>query len=134
MAIPEIHEMYDTEQVGVERIQGAVERVTFHNPENGFSVLRVKVEGHQDKVYGKQFKAHQGLKSIPPNTLEGLEKYLGSGLIKGIGANTAKVLIKNFGEEVLTVLENEPDRFMVLSGIGTKRKKQILSSWASNYG
>lgn len=147
--------MYDAQIESAERIHGVVERVTFHNPENGFCVLKVKVqaqqdlvtvvgnaptisagehiecsgEWHQDKVYGQQFKANHYLKSIAPSTLEGMEKYLGSGLIKGIGAHTAKILIKNFGENVFTVLENEPERLMELSGIGAKRKEQIIRSW-----
>lgn len=148
--------MYDAQITNAERINGIVERVTFHNPDNGFCVLRVRAKGHQDlvtivgnapsiaagehiecsgewhqdKIYGQQFKASDYLKSTPPNTLEGIEMYLGSGLIKGIGAQTANILIKTFGEEIFSVLENEPNRLMELSGIGAKRKKQIIRSWA----
>jgi exodeoxyribonuclease V alpha subunit len=81
-------------------------------------------------VYGRQFKAHQSLKSIPPTTLEGMEHYLGSGSVKGIGAHTAKILIQAFGEETFNVLDKDPDRVMGLTGIGIKRKKQILNAWA----
>lgn len=147
--------MHDTQIANAERIKGIVEHVTFHNPENGFCVLRVKAQGyqdlvtivgnapgisegvhidcsgewHQDKTYGQQFKANHYLNSLPPSTLEGMEKYLASGLIKGIGDHIAKILIKAFGENVFTVLENEPHRLMTLSGIGAKRKKQIIRSW-----
>lgn len=148
--------MQETPSITSECIQGVVERVTFHNPENGFCVLRVNVQGHQDlvtivghaptisagenveclgewqrdKVYGQQFKAHHELKLIPPNTIEGMEKYLGSGLVKGIGPHTANILIKAFGKDVFTVLENEPDRLLDLPGMGIKRKQQIIHSWA----
>ena len=94
----------------VERLSGSVERVTFHSEESGFCVLRVKVKGqrelitvigstasitpgeyvecigiwHNDRTHGLQFKANQ-LKVVPPSTLEGIEKYLGSGMVEGIG-------------------------------------------------
>lgn len=139
----------------LECIQGIVERVTFHNPENGFCVLRLKIhnqntlvtlvahvvnissgeyiecrgEWQQDKTYGKQFKAHY-LKSILPHTLEGIEKFLGSGLVKGVGPHTANILIKAFGEDVFNVLENQPDRLLALPGIREKRKKQIILSFS----
>jgi len=146
--------MQDEQIMSTERIQGTVERVTFHNPENGFCVIKVSIKGHhdlitivgnapkiaagehieclgdwhQDKVYGKQFKASQ-FNLIPPSSLEGIEKYLGSGLVRGVGFQTARILTQAFGEEVFNVLENEPERLMALSGIPIKRKKQILDSW-----
>jgi exodeoxyribonuclease V alpha subunit len=104
-----------------EYISGIIERITYHNPDNGFCVLRIKVKGHRDLItvtgnvpsalvgeyikcsgiwyndrnHGKQFKAHF-IKSLPPDTLEGIEKYLGSGLIKGIGPYFAKKLVLAF--------------------------------------
>ncbi|HEX4045318.1 MAG TPA: ATP-dependent RecD-like DNA helicase [Gammaproteobacteria bacterium] len=137
-----------------ERLQGFVERITFHNPDSGFCVLRVKVQGVQDlvavvanvpsiaageyieclgdwnhdKTYGRQFKC-SSLTFVPPNTLEGIEKYLGSGLVKGVGSHTAKILMKAFGENVLTVLDNEPERLLEVAGIGKKKQKQISRSW-----
>src|SRR5215471_14729371 len=105
-----------------EQISGLIERVTFHNDESGFCVLRVKVKGQRDDVtvvgslpsvtagewlvadgwwvrdkeHGLQFKA-TGLKTVPPTTAEGIERYLGSGLVKGIGPILAKKLVGHFG-------------------------------------
>lgn len=136
-------------------LHGVVEYVTFHNPENGFCVLKIKAVGHsdpvtvvgslptisagehlecsgewhQDKTYGRQFKANHYLKTVPPSALVDMERYLGSGLIKGIGAPTAKKLIEAFGEEVFKVFEHEPERLLALPGIDAKRKKQMLASW-----
>lgn len=139
----------------LERISGSIERVTFHSEESGFCVLRVKVKGHQDLVtvvgsaasvmpgeyvecmggwindrtHGMQFKANL-LKVVPPSTLEGIEKYLGSGMVKGIGPHFAKVLVKAFKNHVFTIIENEPDRLLTLPGIGKKRVEKITSAWA----
>lgn len=139
----------------VERLAGSVERVTFHSEESGFCVLRAKVKGHRDLVtvvgsaasitpgefieclgswhndrtHGLQFKARQ-LKVVPPSTVEGIEKYLGSGMVKGIGPHFAKVLVKAFGENVFTVIENDPEKMLSLPGIGEKRVEKITSAWA----
>lgn len=141
--------------VPTERVSGSVERVTFHSDESGFCVLRVKVNGHRDlvtvigsaasitagefvecsgswhndKTHGLQFKS-TFLKVIPPTTLEGIEKYLGSGMVKGIGPHFAKVLVKAFKEDVFNVIENEPERLKNLPGIGVKRIEKITSAWA----
>jgi len=138
-----------------ERVQGSVERVTFHSEETGFCVLRIKVKGHRDLVtvignaasinageyiecqgiwvndrkHGLQFKT-QHLKTVPPTTLEGIEKYLGSGMVKGIGPHFAKKLVKAFGEAVFDVIENDPDRLTELAGIGRKRKERVTTAWA----
>ena len=126
-----------TEQVAHERLSGAVERVTFHSEESDFCVLRVKVKGRHelttvigsaasitpgeyvegvgiwtnDRTHGLQFKAHQ-LKVVQPTTLEVIEKYLGSGMVKGIGPHFAKVLVKAFKEELFTVIEESPERLL----------------------
>src|SRR3954467_12613937 len=118
-----------------EALAGLVERVTFHNPETGFCVLRVKVRGQRelvtvvgaaalisagefvqasgtwinDRTHGLQFKA-AFLKAAPPTTLEGIEKYLGSGMVKGIGPVYAGRLVAAFGEAVFDLIENEPAR------------------------
>lgn len=139
----------------LETIAGSIERVTFHSEETGFCVLKTKVKGQRELVtiignaanitagefveccgmwvnnseHGIQFKAEQ-LKTMPPATLEGIEKYLGSGLIKGIGPHFAKVLIRAFGENVFDVIESEPERLMRLAGIGAKRKDMIITAWA----
>ncbi len=139
----------------VERLQGSVERVTFHSEVSGFCVLRVKVRGQYDLVtvvgtaavvtageyvecegwwnndreHGLQFKA-QYLRIVPPSTLEGIEKYLGSGMVKGIGPHFARKLVKSFGEAVFAIIEHEPDKLLELDGIGVKRKERITQAWA----
>ena len=117
-----------------DQISGLIERVTFHSDESGFCVLRVKAKGQRDditvvgslpsvtagewltaegwwvrdKEHGLQFKATT-LKTVPPTTAEGIERYLGSGLVKGIGPILAKKLVGRFGADVLTVIENRPE-------------------------
>ncbi len=129
--------------------------MTFHSEESGFCVLRVKVKGHRElvtcigsaasitpgefvecvgvwhnnKTHGLQFKSTY-LKVVPPSTLEGIEKYLGSGMVKGIGPHFAKVLVKAFKEEVFEIIETEPERLRTLPGIGPKRIDKITSAWA----
>ena len=138
-----------------EPLSGLVERVTFHSPETGFCVLRVKVRGHRELVtvlgsaasiqpgefiqasgrwdnhreHGIQFKT-TFLKVMPPSSIEGIEKYLGSGMIKGIGPHFAKKLVEAFGEEVFDVIETAPERLRKLDGIGPKRVERITSGWA----
>ena len=140
---------------GVEILAGLVERVTFHNEENGFAVLRVKARGKRDLVtvvghaavisagefiqasgdwsndrqHGLQFRA-RFLKAMPPTTIEGIEKYLGSGMIRGIGPVYAKKLIRAFGEKVFDIIEAEPDRLREVTGIGPKRAEGIVAGWA----
>ncbi len=67
---------------------------------------------------------------MPPTTLEGIEKYLGSGMIKGIGLHFAKKLVKVFGETVFDVIEQTPERLLELPGIGKKRQEKVTSAWA----
>lgn len=138
-----------------ERLSAIVERVTYHSDATGFCVLRVRakqchdmvtVVGYvasiapgetikgtgswiQDKKHGLQFKATQ-LEVIQPTSLEGIEKYLGSGMVKGIGPFFAKKLVTAFGEAVFDVIEQQPERLMELEGIGDKRKEQVLAAWA----
>lgn len=138
-----------------EPLAGLVERVTFHSPETGFCVIRVKVRGHREPVtvvgtaaaiqpgeyvqasgrwdrhreHGIQFKAAY-LRTSPPNTLEGIERYLGSGLIKGIGPHFARKLVKSFGEKVFDVIESEPGRLSEVEGIGRVRIGRITAGWA----
>ena len=138
-----------------EVITGLVERVTYHNAENGFCVLRVNVKGHKDLVtivgnlhmisagefvqasgswihdrqHGNQFKA-QFLKSTPPTSLEGIERYLASGMIKGVGPVYAKKLIAAFGGDVFEVIEAYPERLRQVTGIGQSRATQIIKGWA----
>jgi exodeoxyribonuclease V alpha subunit len=139
-----------------EQLAGSVERVTFHSEETGFCVLRVKVRGHRDletvvgtapaitpgeyvdcegwwvtdRTYGLQFKTVQ-LRVVPPTTLEGIEKYLGSGMVKGIGPHFATKLVRAFGEQVFDVIEQTPERLTELDGIGPKRKQRVVDAWAA---
>jgi exodeoxyribonuclease V alpha subunit len=132
-----------------------VERVTFHNEENGFCVLRVKARGHRDLVtvvghsaaiaagewitatgewfndrtHGLQFKA-RFLKTTPPTTAEGIEKYLSSGMIRGIGPVYAKKMVKAFGEQVFDIIEANPERLREVDGIGAVRAQRITAAWA----
>ena len=138
-----------------EAMAGLLERVTFHNPETGFCVLRVKARGQRDlitvvghaamiaagefvqmsgrwtndRTHGLQFKAGF-LKASPPTTLEGIERYLGSGMIRGIGPIYARRLIKAFGEAVFELIEQQPDRLREVTGIGPKRAARIIAGWA----
>ena len=142
-------------QAPTDRLAGSVERVTFHSEESGFCVLRVKVRGERDLItvigsaasvtpgeyiecegvwvndrqHGLQFKT-QTLRVIPPRTLEGIERYLGSGMVKGIGPHFARKLIAAFGERVFDVIEDTPDLMLELDGIGPKRKERVTRAWA----
>src|SRR6202163_909220 len=137
-----------------EEISGVIERVTFHNEESGFCVLRVKTKGHReettvvgslpsvtagewmaaegqwvrDKEHGLQFKAST-MKTVPPTTAEGIERYLGSGWFKGIGPILAKKLVGRFGAEVLAVIENRAAELQTVDGIGPKRRERIAHAW-----
>jgi len=82
-----------------------------------------------DRIHGVQFKA-SFLKAAPPTTIEGIEKYLGSGMIRGIGPVYAKKLVRAFGEAVFDVIQQEPDRLREVTGIGPKRAERIIAGWA----
>ena len=138
-----------------EVLAGLIERVTFHNAANGFCVLRIKARGHHelitvvgyaaticagewitaagewvnDRTHGQQFKT-SFLRSSAPTTTEGIEKYLGSGMIRGIGPVYARKMVKAFGEKVFDVIEAEPDRLREVTGIGPMRAKRITGAWA----
>ncbi|HEY0204088.1 MAG TPA: ATP-dependent RecD-like DNA helicase [Acetobacteraceae bacterium] len=138
-----------------ETLSGLVERVTYHNPENGFCVLRVKARGQRDLVavvghaaainagefvsatgwwttdrdHGLQFKA-ASVTTTQPTTLEGIEKYLGSGMIRGIGPVYARALVGAFGDAVFDLIEQEPKRLREVTGIGAKRAARIVAGWA----
>lgn len=139
----------------LEKVAGPVERVTFHSELNGYCVLRLKVKGEQDLVtvighapsvspgeyaaasgiwvmdreYGRQFKA-TFLKIYAPTTAKGIEKYLGSGMVKGIGPVCAKRLVSAFGTDVFDVIEKTPEWLRELKGIGPKRIEKITKGWA----
>src|SRR5712675_2112250 len=138
-----------------EVLAGLVERVTYHNAENGFCVLRAKARGHRDLVtivghaatiaagewitasgewindrtHGQQFKA-RFLRTSLPDSADGIEKYLSSGMIRGVGPAYAKRLVRAFGEKVFDVIEATPDRLREVDGIGPVRAASILAAWA----
>jgi exodeoxyribonuclease V alpha subunit len=109
-------------------LAGPVERVTFHNEESGFCVVRIKARGHRE-LHGQQFKA-KFLKTSEPTSLDGIEKYLGSGMIRGIGPVYAKKLVRAFGEKVFDTIEAEPERLREVTGIGAVRASRITAAWA----
>lgn len=136
----------------MEKIEGVVEEIIFHNEGNGYTVLslkagaerttcvgtlptlaageRLRVEGewteHPD--YGRQLRI-RSFESVQPTTRAGIERYLGSGLIKGVGAATAKLIVHAFGEETLAVLDEAPQRLTQIPGIGPKRAAMIIQSY-----
>ena len=135
-------------------LAGLIERVTFHNEETGFAVLRVKVKGRRelatvvgslasvsagewitaqgrwvrDSEHGLQLSA-TFLECTPPSSREGIEKYLGSGMIKGIGPVYAKKMVERFGEEVFTIIAESSARLEEISGIGPERRRRIKDAW-----
>ncbi|WP_419537140.1 ATP-dependent RecD-like DNA helicase [Endozoicomonas sp.] len=155
MDITPAHSPRHTDHQPVVHLQGSVERVTFHSEASGFFVIRVKCKGQRELVtmtgstpsitpgefvdasgiwfndhkHGVQFKVKH-IKTVTPNTLEGIEKYLGSGMVKGIGPHFAKRLVKAFGEQVFDIIEANPERLMELEGIGKKRREKITSAWS----
>ena len=136
-------------------LQGQIERITYTNDENGFTIAKVKVYGRRDLVtvvgnllaptpgeilkmqgewathpkYGEQFRVVH-YKSLVPASVYGIEKYLGSGLIKGIGPVMAKRIVKAFGKETLDVIEQEIKKLIEVEGIGKKRVEMIRKAWA----
>jgi exodeoxyribonuclease V alpha subunit len=136
-------------------LSGLVERVTFHNEDTGFAVLKVKVKGRRDLVavvgvvaavspgewitaegrwernreHGMQLRA-TNIRCQAPTSLEGIEKYLGSGLIRGIGPVYAKKMVAKFGEKIFDVIESASARLQEVEGIGEGRRQQIKGAWA----
>src|SRR5690349_9590212 len=139
----------------VEALAGTIERVTFHNDENGFCVLKVQARGKRDlvtvvghapaigagewitatgawvsdRVHGLQFKANV-LKATPPTGAEGIEKYLASGQMRGIGPAMAKRIVAAFGVDTFEIIEASPERLTEVQGIGPWRASKIVSGWA----
>ncbi|AGY59637.1 ATP-dependent RecD-like DNA helicase [Gloeobacter kilaueensis] len=137
-----------------ETLAGVVERVTFHNAQNGYTIARVAVRGHSDLVtvagnfaqlqpgqtmqfwgfwkdhpqYGPQFQAHRH-EETRPATLAGLEKYLGSGLIRGVGPVTARRIVAHFGLQTLDIIETACGRLIEVPGVGAHRVRLIQAAW-----
>ena len=138
----------------MDTLQGPVERITFYNAENGYTVLRLHVPGYDELVtvvgnlpevqpgeslqltgmwmnhpkHGKQFKAER-CEQVLPATIEGLKKYLGSGLIKGVGPVTAGRIVKKFGLQTLDVLDHHPEQLRLVLGVGPVRAESIGLAW-----
>ncbi|MBP3277375.1 MAG: ATP-dependent RecD-like DNA helicase [Butyrivibrio sp.] len=138
----------------MQKIRCVVERITYQNPENGYSVLKCRVKDYSDLVpvignlldanvgsvllvegnwkvdtkYGKQFLAENWEETLPA-TVYGMEKYLGSGLIKGVGPKFAKRIVQKFGVDTFTVIEDNIELLIEVEGIGNKRIQMIAESW-----
>ena len=137
-----------------ETLNGLIERVTYHNPENGFAVLKVKVKGRQDLVtvvgnttsvtagehleatgrwvvdrdHGQQFKADE-LKTTHPASAEGIERYLASGAIRSIGPKLAAKIVKIYKDRTLEIFDKYPNLLLHIKGIGRERLRRIKQSW-----
>ena len=137
-----------------ETLNGFIERVTYHNPENGFAVLKVKVKGREelvsvigsttsvtagehvdaigrwviDRQHGQQFKADE-LKTTHPASAEGIEKYLASGAVRSIGPKLAEKIVSVYKERTLDIFENYSDMLLHVKGIGQGRLRRIRQSW-----
>jgi exodeoxyribonuclease V alpha subunit len=140
-------------------LSGTIERVTYHNAENGFAVLRVKAKGRKepatvvgraasvvagerieaagqwvaDPQRGLQFKADT-IATTPPASAAGIERYLASGLVRGIGPETAKKLVAAFGRDTLRILDSEPEKLDGIAGLSAERARLIKEGWAAQRG
>ena len=138
----------------MDHLRCVVERITYQNTENGYSVIKCRAKGYQDLVtvvgsmpdvhvgsvlylggswkidakYGRQFSMETFEETLPA-TVFGIEKYLGSGLVKGVGPKFAGRIVKQFGADTLNVIEEEPDRLLEVAGIGKVRVERIKKSW-----
>ena len=136
------------------KVRCVVERITYQNPDNGYTVLKVRIKGYDDLVplvgnlfdanvgsvllaegnwkvdakYGRQFVAESWEETMPA-TIYGIEKYLGSGLIKGVGPKFAKRIVQKFGTDTLEIIETDIKKLLEVEGIGKKRVDQIAESW-----
>jgi exodeoxyribonuclease V alpha subunit len=141
--------------VNTEKLRGVIERITYHNEENGYTVAQLAPDGKPFTVpiignmlgihvgesveltgrwtahpqYGRQFEA-ANVRTVLPATIAGIEKYLGSGLIKGVGPVTAKRIVGHFGLATLHVIEEAPERLNEVPGVGRKRVTLITRAWA----
>ena len=138
----------------MEHMRCVVERITYTNTENGYTVLKVSAKNYNDLVtvvgimpdthvgsvlslegfwkmdakYGRQFSVERFEETLPA-TVYGIEKYLGSGLIKGVGPKFAKRIVQKFGKDTLDVIEDTPDELIKVEGIGKIRVERIKKSW-----
>ena len=140
-------------------LRGTLERVVFHNDENGYTVFRLKMQGKaepvtvvgsmnapqpgiglavtgcfvEDSRFGRQFKM-ESYETLLPATLEGIRHYLGSGLIKGVRMTLAGRIVEAFGTETFNVLDTDPDRLISVKGISVRLAAEIKAAWAEHTG
>ncbi len=145
--------------IPLERLRCVVERITYQNAENGYTVLKAAMKNAADLVtvvgtmpdthvgsvlllegfwkmdakYGRQFFVEKFEETLPA-TVYGMEKYLGSGLIKGIGPKFARRIVEKFGKDTLDVIEENPDKLLDVAGIGKVRVDRIKKSWGGAEG
>ena len=138
----------------MDHLRCVVERITYQNEENGYTVIKCRAKGYQDLVaavgtmpdvfvgsvlslggrwrvdgkYGRQFAVEKFEETLPA-TVYGIEKYLGSGLVKGVGPKFAKRIVDKFGKDTIRIIDEEPDRLSEVEGIGGKRVERIKRSW-----
>jgi len=136
------------------QFDGQIEHITFHNEDTGYTVARLRVEGEREPItvvgnllsvktgevlhlhgewtthpkYGRQFKILKN-KTIVPATIEGVRRYLGSGLVQGIGPKMADRIVSTFGEKTIEIIEHFPDQLATVEGIGQKRVNMIRAAW-----
>ena len=139
------------------RLKGTVEDITYKNEDNGYCVFTISVNGDMVTVvgilpyinvgeevellgefiihpqYGQQFKAEQAMLTMPSSTAAIL-KYLSSGAIKGVGPATANMIVSKFGEETLSVIENNPEKLAVIKGISLEKAQKIGEEFLKQYG
>ncbi|MDO5563186.1 MAG: helix-hairpin-helix domain-containing protein, partial [Synergistaceae bacterium] len=149
----------DAGQQRPKELTGQIERITYSDAESGYSVLRLRVRGYPELVtavgciappsvgeelkmtgewqqhpkFGEQFRI-ETCESAAPSTIAGLEKYLGSGLIKGVGPSMAQRIVSKFGEDTFKILDDAPDRLLEIEGIGEKKIAVIKESWVEQRG
>ncbi|MBV9384748.1 MAG: ATP-dependent RecD-like DNA helicase, partial [Streptosporangiaceae bacterium] len=136
-------------------LEGALERITYANPETGYTIARIDTGRGPDLVtavgpllgaqvgeslrmrgrwtshvkYGKQFEVFS-YSTVLPATVQGIQRYLGSGLIKGIGPVMAERMVKHFGVDIMHIIEDSPERLIEVDGLGPKRTGMITAAWA----
>jgi exodeoxyribonuclease V alpha subunit len=140
----------------LDKVEGVLERVTFHNEENGYTVAKLMPEGGRDLVtvlgsftnlvvgeslvcygvwtrhpqWGPQMQMHH-YETLRPATAAAIEKYLGSGMVRGVGPVMAKRIVKKFGADTLEIIEKKPRKLLLVEGIGEKKLGQIKEAWAA---
>ena len=136
----------------MEQLQGTLENVIYQSGDGGFCVLRVKTQPVWQRLpikhapymgeniamegewcehvrFGRQFRA-DALRVVKPSTTDGIERFLASGAVKGIGRTMAARIVEHFGSRTLTVMESEPERLTEVAGIGRKKAESIAASYA----